>query len=352
MRAEARSRPPNPGAGPSDPPRLAEGSVDNHRVARTFNLGSLGVSISVNAPGTVLAPLRRLRRVIRPRNQSEVSASAGHLLLAEKIPHLHLQDRDPARYMDTLRSFDRATNRAGTVSESADVAPTVETTAWYHTIELPNGIVTPGIFDHRKLVPHYGIPADLQGKRVLDVATFDGFWAFEFERRGADVTALDVGRISQCDLPPPMREAYLREGIDRETGVGFRLAHEALKSKVQRVECSVYDLGPDKFGTFDFVHVGDLLLHLENPIAALRSIRSVTAGHALIVDCVDLSLAPGLTRYHGGWSGFVWWLPSLNVLGQMIVDAGFRNVSVRSLYSLGTDGSDNTVWRAAMFAAP
>ena len=53
-------------------------------------------------------------------------------------------------------------------------------------LHIRGGVVTPGLFDHRPLVPQYGLPESLSGKRALDVATFDGFWAFELERRGAE----------------------------------------------------------------------------------------------------------------------------------------------------------------------
>src|SRR4051812_50002084 len=59
---------------------------------------------------------------------------------------------------------------------------------WYHTIELAPGVVTPGWFDTRSVVQQLPFPASLAGKRCLDVATFDGFWAFEMERRGAPGT--------------------------------------------------------------------------------------------------------------------------------------------------------------------
>ncbi len=56
---------------------------------------------------------------------------------------------------------------------------------WYHTQELAPGLVTPGMFDLRPYVERYGLPASMEGMRVLDVGTFEGFWAFEMERRGA-----------------------------------------------------------------------------------------------------------------------------------------------------------------------
>ncbi len=39
--------------------------------------------------------------------------------------------------------------------------------------------------------------------RALDVATFDGFWAFEMERRGAsEIVAIDLDCADKLDLPP------------------------------------------------------------------------------------------------------------------------------------------------------
>lgn len=56
---------------------------------------------------------------------------------------------------------------------------------WFHTFALnrAEGIYTPGAArDHRYRVAM--LPADFAGARVLDVGTFDGFYAFLAERRG------------------------------------------------------------------------------------------------------------------------------------------------------------------------
>lgn len=61
---------------------------------------------------------------------------------------------------------------------------------WYHKIELPGGIVTPGWAPINQA--SYGIPQDLTGKRVLDVGAWDGYWSFEALKRGAkEVVAID-----------------------------------------------------------------------------------------------------------------------------------------------------------------
>src|SRR5947208_11898412 len=63
---------------------------------------------------------------------------------------------------------------------------------WYHTIDVEPGVTTPGWFDLRHILDRLPWP-DVQGKRCLDIGTFDGFFAFELERRGAaQVVAADI----------------------------------------------------------------------------------------------------------------------------------------------------------------
>ena len=76
---------------------------------------------------------------------------------------------------------------------------------WYHTIEVVPGAVTKGWWDLRHAVPHLPFP-DIQGKRCLDVGTWDGFYAFELERRGAaEVVAVDLADMRDIDWPPEVR---------------------------------------------------------------------------------------------------------------------------------------------------
>ena len=88
------------------------------------------------------------------------------------------------------------------------------------------------MFDLRHQVGRYGLPDRLDGLRVLDVGTWDGFWAFEMERRGAEVVALDLDDERDLDWPPRRRPA---SSPSAPRGAGFRLAHEILGSKVERV---------------------------------------------------------------------------------------------------------------------
>ena len=118
---------------------------------------------------------------------------------------------------------------------------------WYHTIELAPGVVTPGYFDHRAIAAEIPFPS-LTGKRCLDVGTYDGFWAFEMERRGAaEVVAADVIDPSRWDWPPGSDDAVVREmEANKEGNRGFALAREVLASKVELIDRSIYELDPER----------------------------------------------------------------------------------------------------------
>lgn len=99
------------------------------------------------------------------------------------------------------------------------VADRAEKLSWYHSLELAPGYVTPGMFDLRAEVSHYHLPERLDGLRALDVGTWDGFWAFEMERRGAKVVALDLDDEADLDWPADRRlqhvdaaRRYVRQG--------------------------------------------------------------------------------------------------------------------------------------------
>jgi tRNA (mo5U34)-methyltransferase len=263
-------------------------------------------------------------------------------------PRIELLRRDPQVTVDEFLAHAPPGSDAPVDSDDEAIAQE----RWYHTIEFPDGTSTSGRLDHRPLVPHYGLPDSMIGLRALDVGTADGFWAFEMERRGAEVVAVELPALSERDFPYQAKR-LVREQADAAPGRRFELARTRLRSRARLVRSTIYDISPSSFGTFDFVHVGDVLLHVRDQPAALAAIRSVTGGQAHIADCVDVTLpmAPrrNLAAYHGGWSMTTWWLPSVQSLAQMTLDAGFGDVRVLGLYRLDMqDGSDP--WRAILRA--
>jgi tRNA (mo5U34)-methyltransferase len=217
----------------------------------------------------------------------------------------------------------------------------VEAVEWYHILDLPGGVETPGIVDHRSQVPLYGLPESLEGMRCLDIAAFDGFWSFEMERRGAaEVVAFDIERWGDADMPRILAENELSERCAERTGDGFRIAAEALGSQVKRVTGSVYELSPERHGLFDLVLISDLLLHLRDPAGALEAAFSVCKGQIVVADVYN----PGLDDREGDClTQFVarvpdiyqtWWLPSINTLRMMLTVAGFEPVDELGRFSL------------------
>jgi tRNA (mo5U34)-methyltransferase len=201
---------------------------------------------------------------------------------------------------------------------------------WYHTLELADGVLTPGWFDHRDIVGRLPMPRSLAGKRCLDVGTFDGFWAFEMERRGAsEVVAIDVRGALEWDWPALSEDRVVEALAARQpSGDSFRLAHETLGSAVQRRELSVYDVDPEELGTFDFVYLGSLLIHLRDPVKALERVRSVCGGELLLVDNHEPLLTLlfprlPLARLDGRGRPW-WWQPNAACVIRMVEAAGFE----------------------------
>ena len=211
-----------------------------------------------------------------------------------------------------------------------DLARAVSEVQWFHTIELPNGIVTPGLFDTRETAKRIPLPESLAGMRCLDVGTADGFWAFEMERRGAaEVVAIDIVDPAKRDVTVGAApgDAPGSDGSFRQARA-FEIAHAALNSRVDMRPMSVYDLDPDVVGKFDFVFMGNILVHLRDPVLALMKVQSVTAGRLMTAEAVSRSLSlwhprmpaarlTGLTRSN-------WWHPNVACLHQFLRAAGFE----------------------------
>lgn len=199
--------------------------------------------------------------------------------------------------------------------------------SWYHCLELAPGKVTDGWFDMRPYADEFGLPERMDGMRALDVGTFDGFWAFEMEKRGATVVALDIDDQEQLDRPP-RRRASTFDGFSRKAN--FELAREMLGLSVERVSCSIYDARPEVLGTFDFVTCNVMLLHLRDQLRALERIAALCRG--TLITGEEHDRATGLlpfaaSRYFADRDkDIVFWLPSAKAWGRMLWTAGFDDV--------------------------
>ena len=214
---------------------------------------------------------------------------------------------------------------------------------WYHTLELPDGSVTPGYFDTRGAPEHVPWPAEVRGGRCLDVGTFDGFWAFELERRGAtEVVAIDVADPAAIDWPYDRREWGPQAIRDwgSERGPGFAEAATLMRSQAVHRDRNVYDLDPAVDGRFDVVLCGTLLLHLQDPVRALERMREVCAKKLVLVESIDPYLevrARGVPCAQIAPERDEWWRANSAGLKKMVEVAGFKIVEMgrRFLIPLG-----------------
>lgn len=292
-----------------------------------LNVGGFGVSFTMSSFGVALHFTFK-----GPLWESFVK-------FAKKMRGTAPQDEDGEAQKNPSESNDQA-GKLPTSNTSSEILRQINSVSWYHTLDFGNGIKTPGSFDHAPLLAQYKLPARLDGKRVLDVATFDGFWAFEFEKRGAkEVFALDLDRPADLDWPPKRRAQITDTEKAARFGGGFEIAKNHLNSSVQRVVCNVYDLSPEKFGMFDVVHSGDFLIHLSNPVKALQNMANVCTEYALISDAcfpdLDAVGVGPILIYHGGRDNPTWWWPSVKALENMILDAGFTRVEMLNRFTHG-----------------
>lgn len=235
---------------------------------------------------------------------------------------------------------------------------------WYHTVDVAPGVTTQGLADLRPFTGR-ALPRSLAGKRCLDVGTFDGFWAFAMEDRGAaSVVAIDVDDTSDLEHPPLRREANLAaaraSGI--VPGVGFRLIAAARGSHARRVTCNAYDLDVDAIGgPVDFVLVGAILQHLRNPVRVLERVRSVLApgGCAVLVETISTRLTlqhprRPVAEFRAAMpdSEFTWWVPNLSLLRAWPTAAGMPPTSRRPVLHRPVQGSGRGDWVAAVRVAP
>ena len=136
-----------------------------------------------------------------------------------------------------------------------EIQKRIATRSWWQRIEVAPGIITPGHKDtFTELKQRIGLPERLDGKTVLDVGAAEGFYSFECERRGAEVTAVDRNNAGDS---------------------GFGLVRELIGSRAKHVHCSVYNLDSAQIGQFDLVLCLGVIYHLRYPLLALDVLYSI-----------------------------------------------------------------------------
>jgi len=235
---------------------------------------------------------------------------------------------------------------------------------WYHTIDLGGGLVTPGLYDYRQTLGDFHFPADMRGMKVLDVGSATGFFAFEFERRGARVISAELPSLRDLDrfpgqdvenslrkiermiFPDGLKLEGLRRG-DEERELykclldgPFQFCRERLGSKVERCYSTIYDLSPEKLGEtdFDLIFVGDVLVHTLYPLRALAALAPLCRGSLVLAQMLpEGPQEPPAMVYVGGddpaEDHISWWLPNKSCLTELFLKLGFVQVEETGWHS-------------------
>ena len=198
--------------------------------------------------------------------------------------------------------------------------------SWFHTfcLNAEHGIYTPGLsgYNYHDRYRPLVIPSDLTGKRVLDLGTYDGFYAFLAERRGAaEVLAID-------------NEAYVdwraTEGLELIGGAALRTIRDLTDSQINYRVMEVEDL--EKLGGgFNLIFCFGLLHWLRSPLdhlAALR--RSLLEGGQVLLETYGQAGndEPLMRVAEGGrgYAGSFYWEFTFAALRMLAKRAGFSEL--------------------------
>ena len=181
----------------------------------------------------------------------------------------------------------------------------------YHTIKLPNGVILRGTFDMSKYIHYYKIPDDLSGKTILDIGTGNGYFAFEFSKRGANVLTIDS------------TDSLWDEKLNELMGTNV---------KFQKQDITTID---ETLGKFDIVFCSHVLQHNPDMFSNIERIRKITKERAIIAS--QLIKKPDNFSY-AYFDGKIqelssnerhfntYWRPNMKCLLEMSKSAGFRKV--------------------------
>ena len=229
-----------------------------------------------------------------------------------------------------------------------------EISPWHHSIDLGDGVVTPGgktPHHHHDELRRLRLP-DMLNKSVLDIGAWDGYYTFLAEGAGASrVVALDhyawsidfkkttAYTVRQQAAGQPIRAFHTVPDLWDPVGLpgkrGFDLASRALNSRAEVVVDDFMTMDLARLGTFDVVLFLGVIYHLEEPLCALRRLRQVTRGVAIIESEAVLlpgSLGQPLWQFadieHFNDDPSIWWVPTAEGLRAMCFAAGFSRAEI------------------------
>lgn len=205
-------------------------------------------------------------------------------------------------------------------------------TYWYHKIDLGHGIITPG-FDYEPLwdnIRKVRKSIDYKNKVVLDIASFDGLWAFEAEQLGAKTTV-----ATDCLYRTFKNFLFCKEVLGSKCIPYYNISPYDLFERLNVFFEENYDNEKPYERMFDIVQHLGLFYHLRDPFASLAQARSCIKkdGTLLIETNVVINSDESFMLYNGipftyrvSDNYSVWWIPTINCLKEMLIGTLFEPV--------------------------
>lgn len=286
---------------------------------------------------------RRVAHMIATEGFGETCRRATLRLVRPAAPAPEPEPRAPERHPDDIIAEYEAAKHAFAEKTRDSNFSNLGRFLWYHTVDLGQGVVTPGLYDYRNQVGEFGFPEDMTGMQVLDVGSATGFFAFEFARRGATVTSLELPSIAEWDmLAGSERQKTLNQLMEMHQAASieelqylhldgpFLFCQQMLNTQVQRWYSTIYDVATSD-RQFDLIFVSDVLLHLLSPLKALGSLALLCRGKLIIAQTIpEINESQPLMLYLGGGSSDgdsrTWWFPNRLCFTQMLQRVGFRTI--------------------------
>jgi SAM-dependent methyltransferase len=175
------------------------------------------------------------------------------------------------------------------------------------------------IWDNVRKVRYH---VDYSGTRVLDVASFDGLWAFEAETAGAaQVVATDCLTNTFENL------LLIRTILDSKVIPYFNVSPYNLADRLDVFFEENFGQEGQHANRFDIVQHLGLLYHLRDPMLSLAQARSVLKPGGMMLIETEVVLGrndsalvfngiPGTPRLRDNYS--VWWAPTELCLDEML----------------------------------
>ena len=227
-----------------------------------------------------------------------------------------------------------------------DVQATIDQVQWYHDFDFGSGLQARSRIANVdiirliwKFIEGQLDRVDFRGKSVLEVGTWDGYWSFYAERKGAaSVLATDDATQNWSD------------------GKGLPLARELFQSTVKiRQDVSIYDLSTLN-RKFDIILCLGVFYHLRDPFYGFAQIRHCCHPGSRVIFEGEIGwtgMYPNEVRYfYNNWLEF---LPSASALDGLLKSAYLRIESQTWMHPVQASSSERDTLqsdRAVMVCAP